>query len=42
MNDEVPKQSYNDTNNQGCGEHGYKINEIFLNVHFSAFLRIGK
>src|ERR1700681_2232702 len=42
MNDEVPKKSYHDANNQGYSEHGYKINEISLDVHFSASLRIGR
>src|SRR5947209_3495738 len=40
MNDEVPKQSHDDGNNQTYSKHGYKINEYFLDVHFSSSLVI--
>jgi hypothetical protein len=33
MNDEILKKSHNGGNNQGYGEHGYKINGQFPDVH---------
>jgi hypothetical protein len=38
MNDEIPKQSNNDQNQQSHGEEDRKINEQFLDVHWSASL----
>jgi len=35
MNDDVPKQSHDDGKDQAYSKHGYKINEIFFDVHFS-------
>ena len=38
MNDEIPKKSHNGGNKQGYGEHGYKTNDEFPDVHLPASL----